>query len=578
MTVDAGPDAGRRDAGARPLEPDAGADAGPADAGDLCAEADLSRTSDVGCTFWAARAPNLLPPAFAAPGAGGPKPDDVDSEAWEPTGSYGLFVLPEQQSATVTVWGFQEGWPMPRRLWHGPVDVATGRAIFPPARAAGALTTAALLIRSSAPVAVWQFNPLVPARPVEPMVTCVPGRPSLPCPSGSVCGTFEGVGRCLWPAASTDSSQLMPARLLGTRHLVGTPEGVVRWSSETTAAFGSQLTIVASEPDTEVSLTPRARLEPFTSRTGGFGGADAGTALSFTLSRFDVLNLESQPAPTPPFFECTTGLEGATQFCRNGSDLTGTVVTSTKPIAVFSGSPCTVLPHFLGFCDFVEEQASPPALWGQEHVLIPAPVHPDAGAARPLHRYKVIAECPSCFGGTLVTVSDPALVRPVGRARCSSSDLLQATCRLEAGEFFEFDLLGPVEVVSSAPVQVLHLVGGAEQALTTLGDPAMTWVLPERQWPRSPVRVPAPRALDHLALQLLWESPLVEAFVDGEPVQAQRAFDRFQYATVTIDAGVHMVSTQPPGRPIFVELYGAGPWGAFLTTGRRRFVELDGWP
>lgn len=55
------------------------------------------------------------------------------------------------------------------------------------------------------------------------------------------------------------------------------------------------------------------------------------------------------------------------------SDLSGTIVTSSKPIAVFSGDDCAMVPQQQHPCNHLVEQIPPVSDWGQEFMTNPTP-------------------------------------------------------------------------------------------------------------------------------------------------------------------------------------------------------------
>ena len=61
--------------------------------------------------------------------------------------------------------------------------------------------------------------------------------------------------------------------------------------------------------------------------------------------------------------------EAETLLVANTSDLTGTVVLSTKPIALFSGHGCANVPALVTACDHLVEQIPPVSTWGSSLLL-----------------------------------------------------------------------------------------------------------------------------------------------------------------------------------------------------------------
>ena len=51
---------------------------------------------------------------------------------------------------------------------------------------------------------------------------------------------------------------------------------------------------------------------------------------------------------------------------ESGTDLTGTRITSSKPLSVFSGSDCANVPRDVDFCDQLVEQVPPTVTWGSK--------------------------------------------------------------------------------------------------------------------------------------------------------------------------------------------------------------------
>ncbi len=51
---------------------------------------------------------------------------------------------------------------------------------------------------------------------------------------------------------------------------------------------------------------------------------------------------------------------------ESDNDLTGTRITSSKPLSVFSGSDCAIVPHNRRLCDHLVEQVPPTVTWGSK--------------------------------------------------------------------------------------------------------------------------------------------------------------------------------------------------------------------
>lgn len=198
---------------------------------------------------------------------------------------------------------------------------------------------------------------------------------------------------------STDASLLLPTPVLGTSYRA------IGWGSGSPFAVGpifvqrSYVTIVGTEPGTTVTVSPSWRIRG----NGKIPATPAGGTLTMDIGPFDVLNLESDDATQG---ECTGPAHVKPPYC---TDMTGTIVTSNRPVAVFSGVESAGVgvldgpkpPSWgdsSGCCkQHLEEQLPPLQAIGRKFVLTRSPVRskpgsyvePDVirfvGAAAPAH-------------------------------------------------------------------------------------------------------------------------------------------------------------------------------------------------
>jgi hypothetical protein len=143
-------------------------------------------------------------------------------------------------------------------------------------------------------------------------------------------------------SASTDASLLLPVSSLSETYITAS---YFNWSHGTSVA--SQITLVATEDDTAVTVTP-------TETTLSYGGIESISAgvesPSFLLNAGDVL---------------TVGAFGNPDW----KDLSGSAVQADKRVAVFATNPCAMVPGGNWCCDHLEEQMLPLEAWGTEAVL-----------------------------------------------------------------------------------------------------------------------------------------------------------------------------------------------------------------
>jgi hypothetical protein len=142
---------------------------------------------------------------------------------------------------------------------------------------------------------------------------------------------------------NTDASLLIPVASLGNAY-IGAAWGY--GSEDYTGQYRSQLTLVATEDGTQVSFIPSTDL-PELGDAGPFAAKEETDDVA--LDAADVLAL------SPSLWN---------------ADLTGTVIRSNHPIAVFGGHSCALVPtsDYLA-CDHIEEQLIPLTAWGNNAVL-----------------------------------------------------------------------------------------------------------------------------------------------------------------------------------------------------------------
>lgn len=143
-----------------------------------------------------------------------------------------------------------------------------------------------------------------------------------------------GLNRIPW---TTDAYTALPVSSLGQQYTaLSYWTGYLADGSESPSHRGS-LAIAATEDGTTVTITP--------SQTVGM--RPAGVPYTITMNRYDAYQLLGSP------------------------DLTGTVIESNAPIAVFGGHQCASVPPDYAFCDHLVEQIPAVGMWGTEALAIP---------------------------------------------------------------------------------------------------------------------------------------------------------------------------------------------------------------
>lgn len=435
-------------------------------------------------------------------------------------------------------------------------------------------------ITTSRPVTVYQFNPLSAV-----------GRVGT-CSNANQCnldtnGTCTG-GMCNYFSFSNDASLLLPAHILGTtyvgltlEHLVGRPTPT---GAPSTFTNGS-LVIVASQDATDVTVRSAAKTLASVSGTTAVTAMAMGETRTFTLASYEVLQLSSDvPAVVVngssagnlqcgnnPYDPLNSGGScfpfTCSQICRvAGGDLTGSIVTSTKPIAVFGGAACTLRGYTDTACDHVEEQLFPFVTWGKNFVAArTAPLRltndqfASAANAGPDY-YKIVAGCPEtapstpCPSGTLITLSAPPAAADVlsNAGGCAAGTSLSANnCRLASGRFIEFRSKTSFTITADQPIQVAQIFAGQDATTGTTrpaqGDPSLVLLPPVEQWRASYTVLTAPGTRDNY-LGIVIDGARVSAVrVDGVTVAnwTNLASSTFRIANVPVLVGSHAIDVTP---------------------------------
>ncbi|HVV82490.1 MAG TPA: IgGFc-binding protein [Kofleriaceae bacterium] len=347
---------------------------------------------------------------------------------------------------------------------------------------------------------------------------------------------------------SNDASTLIPIQALGRHHYVfgwptanpcGPPPGQFGYMDS--IPDHTAITIVGVEDDTQVTVTAT---HPITGSGGDSGfvvpPTPAGTPLTFTVNRYDVVNLESDQ-PMVPIQECLSHLD-------QDGDFTGSLVTSTKKVAVFTalergiGLGGATPPDPPGWdgdgccTDHLEEQLFPTTAWGHEFAIARSPVRSTDPSYQEPDVYRVLAS----EDGTQVTTN-------------LGGD--QASFTLDAGQYKPLWADRGFTMKSTAPVTVGQvLVSQNRIPQGGIGDPSLLLVPAAEQYRKSYVfLVPSTFEKNYMVLA----KPVLGDFsVDGRslgefsdctrgPVGTVEGID-YEQVTCPVSEGGHTVEGNLP--------------------------------
>ncbi len=289
---------------------------------------------------------------------------------------------------------------------------------------------------------------------------------------------------------TTDTFLGLPTTVLGTEY-----RAVGYSKIQVSPEMLSGLSIVATEDDTEVTITPRVTTSM---------GRPPGVPYNVRLRKGDVYTVSAR-------WE-------AVGTC----DMTGTHVKASKKIAVFSGHACAYIPPKVEACNHLIEQLPPMAAWGKHYYV-------GMLKERSKYTYRVIA----AYDSTKV-FEDSRVV-----------------ATLRAGEHYEnLNATRHVQITADRPILVAQFAQGFKNG-DSVGDPMMILVSPTQQF-MNQYRFATPINGDwHHYINVV--SPRATASkirLNGRPIDSSLFVplgeSRYAIAQVQVPFGSHMIRGDAP--------------------------------
>ncbi|MCS6920452.1 MAG: IgGFc-binding protein [Elioraea sp.] len=303
--------------------------------------------------------------------------------------------------------------------------------------------------------------------------------------------------------ATTDMTYLLDSAALGKRYVVASMGGG--------ADEGSQVAIHATQDNTSVTFTPK-------------GSAPIAVVL--------------QAGETYKYAGGTT-------------DLTGSRVVADKPVAVFAGHACALVPPDRLYCDTLLEQMIPDDRLSKQYLLTAS--KPAGAPEIGFDLVRVVAT----ENGTTVKVNGAAVAT------------------LNEGDFHEFNLTGGALVEADKPVLVAqYLVGQGSTDVNT--DPAMAVVPGADTWLKE-YRLSTPADdqafTDNYASIVIDTDDLASLKLDGSVVDTSgfTAIGATGYSRGIVPLPVGLF-TLTADSPFLVMLGGGADYDSYLTYGGATFA------
>jgi hypothetical protein len=333
-----------------------------------------------------------------------------------------------------------------------------------------------------------------------------------------------------------------PTTLLGTNYRLMARPSLI-------GSTGSEFAIMATADNTTVTITP----SPTADLTG---------------SRWNnpITNLQAGQTYQISSGESRTNIQEA--------DVTGTWITSDKPIAVFAGASYADVPDGdTGLANPLMQEQLPVNTWGTLTLGLSFAGRTNGDCYRVLAAYD---DTVVTITGTVVTITNEP---GVGPWQVTKTNEVVVT-NLVAGQFCDIIVEGPVEFQASQPIQVAHFANGSDfdhppsiAGNQNEADPCEILLPPIGHYLLTnivftltndlPNQVIGDFDEDFLNL-IVAQSAITNTFVDGSIVATNNfvpiGTSGYYGARLPMTTGTYKVTSS---RPVGVEVYGWGWWDAY---------------
>ncbi|MEZ4327746.1 MAG: MopE-related protein [Polyangiales bacterium] len=331
--------------------------------------------------------------------------------------------------------------------------------------------------------------------------------------------------------ATTDGFLALPVDMLGTSYVVSA------WGGSILGAE-SETMIIATEDGTVIDIV--ASMTTVSTYAGSVvPRLTPGSTRQFTMNRGEAVRIRGQ----------------------SGADLTGTRISSNKPVAVFGGHDCAYVDRTMRACDLLTEMQLPMELWGTSYLVSP-------------FRLRTAGYLLRVMGGQDATEVrlNGALVGTV-----DATEVLELT--VNAASLTDEHVV----VTTSAPASVTQFMLGSSAESGSLGDPAQMSIVPTEQFLNSYlISADVDGGLTpfaHFVRIIVEDGHIGGLRLDGAPIVetfTPIGSSGYSAAEVEVSSGVHRVSHVSTTVPFGVYAYGLDTYDSYAYPAGYRTVPLAG--
>lgn len=314
---------------------------------------------------------------------------------------------------------------------------------------------------------------------------------------------------------TTDTFMGLPTNVLGTQYRV------MCYNVSTQL---SQFAVLATEDNTQIQITPLVNT---------MAGQRANMPFTIVLNKGDVYQVR-----------------GKLEILNNRKcDLTGSLVTADKKIAVFSGHQCAYVPDNVFACNHLIEQVPPILSWGKHYYI-------GTLKKRTKYTFRVLANL-----DTTKVFEDGKLLRI-----------------LRAGDFIERQTDRSVQIAADKPVLVSQYSQGFRNG-DSIGDPMMLLISPTQQFlKRYRFATPVNGSWEHFVNIVSPKEAISSIKIDQMPIDSSKFVQisntRYYLAQIKVNYGTHeLTGNEPFGMSSYGFGYGNDEYDSYGNIGGQSFID-----
>lgn len=314
--------------------------------------------------------------------------------------------------------------------------------------------------------------------------------------------TVYGLSR---KSASTDAFLCLPTDVLGDSYII---------PSYTGYPSPSQLVVVCTQDSTLITITPSVDAQTRV----------AGVPYNVILKSGQAYQLQG----------------------TDDNDLTGSIITSSAPVAVFGSVECANITSGCRYCDFIAEEIPPVSTWGKNFISAPL-----AGKTGDIYRFLASED------STTVSVNETVV------------------STLDKGEYVEKLYSTGLHIISDKPISVIQYSRGSSCAGNP-GDPFMMLIPPYEQFLGNYTISTSDSGFSKNYINLVVPtSAKGDVRVDDSIVPADSftaiGTSGYHYVAVPIAVGTHTINSN---YPVGVHVYGFGTNDSYGYPGGQSFSAI----